>query len=172
MAAVDSEASAGGRDLVGPRPIVSIGMPVFNGQRCVSSAIESMLAQDIGDVEPVISDNGSTDSDDTEHDERSIRRLKNPWTRNVWFDHPDGSASAPAWRLARGYANNIRRAEIGLDDRTVGVHDARRMGRSELSAACQASRPMGLDAMASFATTGAHRAECKQHEDEAYGYTS
>lgn len=46
-------------------PLVSIGLPVFNGERHVGQAIESMLAQDVDHLELIISDNGSTDA--TEH---------------------------------------------------------------------------------------------------------
>ena len=41
---------------------VAIGMPVWNGERFVSQAIESLLAQTYGDFELVISDNASTDA--------------------------------------------------------------------------------------------------------------
>jgi glycosyltransferase involved in cell wall biosynthesis len=43
----------------GPR--VSIGMPVYNAQRYLREAVESVLAQTMGDFELVISDNASTD---------------------------------------------------------------------------------------------------------------
>jgi glycosyltransferase involved in cell wall biosynthesis len=43
-------------------PSVSIGLPVFNGERFLARAIESILAQDYGDFELVVSDNGSTDA--------------------------------------------------------------------------------------------------------------
>lgn len=42
-------------------PYVSVGMPVYNGERFLPRAIETMLAQDFADFELVISDNGSTD---------------------------------------------------------------------------------------------------------------
>lgn len=42
-------------------PIVSIGLPVYNGARFISTAIESLLAQDFDDFELVICDNASTD---------------------------------------------------------------------------------------------------------------
>ncbi len=45
-------------------PLVSIGLPVFNGQDFVAQAIESLLAQTHRDLELLISDNASTD--DTE----------------------------------------------------------------------------------------------------------
>ncbi len=42
-------------------PRVSIGMPVFNGERFIAETIESILAQTFEDFELVISDNASTD---------------------------------------------------------------------------------------------------------------
>jgi glycosyltransferase involved in cell wall biosynthesis len=44
------------------RPKVSIGMPVYNGERFICEAIDSLLAQTFTDFELVISDNASTDS--------------------------------------------------------------------------------------------------------------
>lgn len=41
---------------------VAIGMPVWNGERFLSQAIESILGQTYGDLELVISDNASTDA--------------------------------------------------------------------------------------------------------------
>lgn len=43
-------------------PRVSIGLPVYNGQRYLAKAIESILAQTYGDFELIISDNASTDA--------------------------------------------------------------------------------------------------------------
>lgn len=42
-------------------PRLSIGMPVYNGERFLAEAIESLLEQTFGDWEVIISDNGSTD---------------------------------------------------------------------------------------------------------------
>ena len=46
------------------RPLVSVGLPVFNGSNYVALAIESVLHQTLTDFELIISDNASTD--DTE----------------------------------------------------------------------------------------------------------
>lgn len=43
------------------RPLVSIGMPVYNGERFLENALNSILAQTFEDFELIISDNGSTD---------------------------------------------------------------------------------------------------------------
>ncbi len=42
-------------------PRVSIGVPVYNGKKFVAEALDSILAQDFGDFELIISDNASTD---------------------------------------------------------------------------------------------------------------
>lgn len=43
-------------------PGVSIGLPVYNGERYLSRAIDSILAQDFSDLELIISDNASEDA--------------------------------------------------------------------------------------------------------------
>jgi len=43
------------------KPVVSIGLPVCNGERFLTEAIGSLLSQDHHDFELIISDNGSTD---------------------------------------------------------------------------------------------------------------
>jgi glycosyltransferase involved in cell wall biosynthesis len=47
--------------LIGRRPRVSVGMPVYNGERFLEEALGSILAQSFDDFEVVISDNASTD---------------------------------------------------------------------------------------------------------------
>jgi glycosyltransferase involved in cell wall biosynthesis len=42
-------------------PKVTIGLPVRNGERFLERAIDSVLGQTFDDLEPVISDNASTD---------------------------------------------------------------------------------------------------------------
>lgn len=42
-------------------PIVSIGMPVYNGERFLSEALDGILGQTFDDFELIISDNASTD---------------------------------------------------------------------------------------------------------------
>jgi glycosyltransferase involved in cell wall biosynthesis len=43
-------------------PKVSLGLPVYNGEKYLRSALESILQQDYGDFELIISDNASTDA--------------------------------------------------------------------------------------------------------------
>lgn len=42
-------------------PLVSIGLPVYNGERFIQRALDSLLAQDYANFELIISDNASTD---------------------------------------------------------------------------------------------------------------
>lgn len=42
-------------------PLVSIGLPVYNGERFIARALDALLAQTIGELELLISDNGSAD---------------------------------------------------------------------------------------------------------------
>jgi len=42
-------------------PLVSIGLPVYNGERFIREAIESILAQTFADFELIVCDNASTD---------------------------------------------------------------------------------------------------------------
>lgn len=43
-------------------PLISIGMPVYNGERYLREAVDSVLAQDFGDFELILCDNASTDA--------------------------------------------------------------------------------------------------------------
>jgi glycosyltransferase involved in cell wall biosynthesis len=67
----------------GAMPQVSIGLPVYNGERHVKDAIQSILGQTLTDFELIISDNASTDDTEricrefAEQDQR-IRYDRNP----------------------------------------------------------------------------------------------
>lgn len=43
-------------------PLVSVGVPVYNGERYLRSALDALLSQTFGDLELIISDNASMDS--------------------------------------------------------------------------------------------------------------
>jgi len=47
--------------MTSPIPLVSIGLPVYNGERFIAGAIDSLLAQDYAQIELIVSDNASTD---------------------------------------------------------------------------------------------------------------
>jgi glycosyltransferase involved in cell wall biosynthesis len=46
----------------GRAPLVSIGIPVRNGQRYISQALDSLLAQTLSDLEIIVCDNNSSDN--------------------------------------------------------------------------------------------------------------
>lgn len=50
--------------IVSPQPLLSVGLPVYNGARWVAAALDSFLGQGLRDFEVIVSDNASTD--DTE----------------------------------------------------------------------------------------------------------
>ncbi|MEH1837026.1 MAG: glycosyltransferase family 2 protein [Nostoc sp.] len=47
--------------MIGNQPRLSIGLPVYNGEKYLKEAIDSLLAQTFEDFEIIISDNASTD---------------------------------------------------------------------------------------------------------------
>jgi len=42
-------------------PLVSVGVPVFNGQKYIAAALDSLLAQTLSNLEIIVCDNNSTD---------------------------------------------------------------------------------------------------------------
>lgn len=44
------------------KPLVSIGLPAYNGERYLGEALDSLLSQTLADLEIVVSDNASTDA--------------------------------------------------------------------------------------------------------------
>ena len=48
-------------DHTSQKPCVTIGLPVFNGEKYLAQALDSILAQTYQDFEVIISDNASTD---------------------------------------------------------------------------------------------------------------
>lgn len=86
-------------------PRVSIGLPVYNGERFIEQAIESVLAQSFTDFELTISDNASTDAtaEIAGHYAASdprVRHLRHPethgarWNFNTVFAESRGSLFA------------------------------------------------------------------------------
>lgn len=75
-----------------PTPLVSVGLPVYNGARFLPQALDSLLAQSLDDFELIVSDNASTDdtaaicADYARRDERIryIRQNKNIGAPRNW----------------------------------------------------------------------------------------
>jgi len=63
------------------RPLVSIGVPVYNGERFLPRALDSLLGQTLADLELIISDNASTDrtqaiGEDYQRRDRRVRYVR------------------------------------------------------------------------------------------------
>lgn len=83
-------------------PLVSIGLPVYNGAPLVAEALETLLAQDYDHVEIIISDNASTDETaavcaDFACKDPRIRYMRQPvnrgatWNFNHVFEQANGT---------------------------------------------------------------------------------
>jgi glycosyltransferase involved in cell wall biosynthesis len=82
-------------------PKVSIGLPVYNGEKFVAAALDSLLAQTFPDFELIISDNASTDRTSEICREYAGRDMRIRYVRH------EVNGGAPwnfneAFRLARG----------------------------------------------------------------------
>jgi len=72
-------------------PRVSIGMPVYNGERFISKALDSLLGQTFSDFELIISDNASTDGTaeicrDYERRDSRIRYIRQSKNKGALFN--------------------------------------------------------------------------------------
>jgi len=82
-------------------PLVTIGLPVYNGETFVARTIQSLLAQTLGDFEILVSDNASTDGTVP-----LVRRFAESDPRIRLFEQPSNRGVARNWnfvaRQARG----------------------------------------------------------------------
>ena len=74
------------------KPRVSIGMPVYNGEKFVRETLESILAQTFADFELIISDNASTDKTEKicreyAAGDRRIRYYRNAQNRGAAWNY-------------------------------------------------------------------------------------
>jgi len=70
-------------ELTASRARLSIGLPVFNGEKYIKEAIDSILAQSFSDFELIISDNASTDHTEQICREYVIRDSRIKYYRNL-----------------------------------------------------------------------------------------
>lgn len=78
----------------GTTPRVTIGLPVYNGERFLERAIRSVLNQTLADLELVIGDNASTDGT-----ERIARAAAAADPRVRYIRHPRNLGAAPNYNL-------------------------------------------------------------------------
>lgn len=80
-------------------PLVSLGLPVFNGENFLVDALESVRAQTLTDYELIICDNASTDAT-----EKICRRYQAQDSRIRYFRNQENLGSAPNCNLAFKYS--------------------------------------------------------------------
>ena len=73
------------------KPALSIGLPVYNGERYLQKALASLLSQDFEDFELIISDNGSSDQTeaicrDFARKDRRIRYFRSDQNRGATWN--------------------------------------------------------------------------------------
>jgi len=93
-------------------PVVSLGLPVYNGENFVADAIESALAQTCGDFELVIHDNASTDRTAEICRDYAARDLRVLYFRNV-----QNLGAAPNYNLTQARARGRYFKWLAHDDR-------------------------------------------------------
>ena len=71
-------------------PRLSIGLPVYNGEKYITDSIEALLGQSYTDFELIISDNASTDSTGD-----ICRRYEKEDSRVRYFRQPQNIGLAP-----------------------------------------------------------------------------
>jgi glycosyltransferase involved in cell wall biosynthesis/GT2 family glycosyltransferase len=92
------------------RPTVSVVMAVFNGERHLREAIDSVLGQTLGDFELIIVDDGSTDGTRAiieSYDDPRVRRLDNDWNIGLSRSLNRGVAAARGRYIARLDADDV-----------------------------------------------------------------
>src|SRR3954470_1776125 len=80
-------------------PRVTVGLPVYNGERYVADAIDSLLAQTFSDFELIVCDNASTDRTEAIVRGFAARDSRVRYCRNV-----ENIGLYPNFNLVRGMA--------------------------------------------------------------------
>src|SRR5262245_34703254 len=95
-------------------PLVSVALPVYNGENFIAEAIASVLAQSVTDLELIIQDNASTDRT------REICAefvARDPRVR--YFRNPRNLGAAPNYNLAYKSASGRYFKWLAHDDRLL-----------------------------------------------------
>ncbi len=92
-------------------PLVSVGVPVFNGENYLAEAIESILAQTVTDLELIICDNASTDAT-----EEIVRRFAESDERIRYFRNPKNLGVSPNVNLCCRHATGRYFKLLSHDD--------------------------------------------------------
>jgi glycosyltransferase involved in cell wall biosynthesis len=126
-------------------PLVSVLIPVYNGEPFLAECIESVLAQDFADYELLISDDGSTDGSS-----RVIQRYAERDGRIRWWRNPHnlgiGGNFNACLKAARGeYVKYVLQDDKLLDPSVVRRMVATLEGDSTVSLVVLASQRIDAD---------------------------
>ena len=92
-------------------PRLTIGLPVYNGEKYVAESLEALLGQSFTDFELIISDNASTDSTGD-----ICRSYEKQDSRVRYFRQPRNLGLAPNVNFVRGQASGELYKEAAHDD--------------------------------------------------------
>ncbi len=107
-------------------PMVSVGLPVYNGEAYLALAIESVLAQTLGDLELIISDNASTDGT-----EAIVRDFARRDARVRYHRNPTNLGAAPNYNRAFALGGGRYFKWLAHDDRILPDYLARTVAALE-----------------------------------------
>src|SRR5262245_2730701 len=93
-------------------PLLSIGLPVYNGAKYLSMTLEDLRKQEFTDFEVLIADNASTD--ETPQIAQSVAEAD---SRFRYVRHPKNIGSDPNWNYLFHNTTGQNFAWIGADDR-------------------------------------------------------
>lgn len=95
-------------------PLVSVGLPVYNGENYIAEAIGSVLAQTCGNLELIIQDNASTD-----RTAEICRGFLAKDSRVRYYRNPRNLGAAPNYNLAYNLARGRYFKWLAHDDRML-----------------------------------------------------
>lgn len=107
-------------------PVISLALPVFNGENFVKEALESIREQTFTDYELIISDNASTDST-----EEICRAFAEADSRVRYFRNETNIGAGPNFNLAFSYATGRYFKWVSHDDTMAPDYLARTLAMLE-----------------------------------------
>ena len=109
--------SAEAGSAAGETLVVSVGIPVYNGENYIADAIQSVLSQTLGSLELIIQDNASTD-----RTAEICQQFQAQDARVRYFRNPRNLGAAPNYNLAHSMARGKYFKWLAHDDRLTPTY--------------------------------------------------